>query len=341
MMRWINCTGRKGSLSIKAILSPGTNTQNLLHVQESSSSVQNMAIYFPWSDYKLTSEPDKPDVPVYMVSSNFFTVLDVEPILGRYFDEREMIGNKQPSAVISYALWQQRFGGREDIVGSSLQLNKRSFTIVGIASANWALPQSSDIAQAVWLPLDMDEALDPRSFGGFGGAIKALVRFNHQADFKAAVNEINSLYLAGAELYTPDAAQDYPLSFSVVPFREALQGDSGKLLSMMMAGAITLILIAMLNLSNLQVARTVSRTQVIAISYAFGASSKQLFKEIFLHNVCLTLLSVLFGLLLSIAGVELIQHSNLSNLPRLESLHIGSNTILLGDTGSCFDCACI
>ena len=101
----------QGSMLYNGKLESGTNSKNLLDVKETSQGIADIAMYFTWSDYKLLELPARPDVPVFFGSSNLFEVLKVEPVLGRFFDEREQPGNKQPSAILSFGAWQKHFCG--------------------------------------------------------------------------------------------------------------------------------------------------------------------------------------------------------------------------------------
>ncbi|ABZ78830.1 protein of unknown function DUF214 [Shewanella halifaxensis HAW-EB4] len=318
----------EGTLNYQQQIVVGTNTQNLLTLQQQQNIFSDLAIYFSWSEYKLLDSPERPDVPVMLASHNLFEVLQLKPVLGRFFNVDETMGNKQPSAILSYQAWQQHFAADPSIIGKSVQLNQRRFTIIGVTPDNLVLPQRSDVAQAIWLPLDMDEQLDPKSFGGYGSAIKALGRLQTGVTPELASERLGEQMLAAAKLNTPELVKEYELSGRLQDFTAAMRGDSGKLIVMLVGGVSLLTLMALINLGNLQLARAVGRVQTVAISYAFGATRKQLFKDIFRHNGLLIGLASLFALLLTSFAFNMIGYLGEELLPRLDALSLNANMLL-------------
>lgn len=314
----------EGDLTYQGQTFTGTNTQNLLTLQQNKNIFSDLAIYFSWTEYKLYDEPTRPDVPVYMASHNFFDVLRSEPLLGRFFNEQEILGNKQPSAVLSYKVWQKYFAGAADVVGKSVQLNQRRFTIIGVTSDDWVLPQQTNVAEAIWLPLDMDEQLDPRSFGGYSGAVKAIARLQPGMAPATADEQLNLQMVAAAKINTPQMQETYPVSARLTAFEQAVRGDSSKIIMMLVLGVVLLTLIALINLGNLQLARAVGRIQPIAISYAFGATKRQLFNEVFAHNSLVTSVAAIIALLMTSLGFGILRSAGSEVLPRLDALSVSS-----------------
>ena len=188
-----------------------TNPKVLRYSQQQHE--QPIGLYFSWSSYRLVSAQGREDVSVLFASSDLFQILGVKPHLGRLFDEREQQGNQQPSAVLSYHLWQDKFAGDPAIVGKQIQLNKRAFVVVGIAPQGMTLPQRQDADHGIWLPLDMDEVMNPATFGGYGGAIKGIARVND--DTAQTLANFTQAFVAstqaGAALHTPKMAK--PIRF--------------------------------------------------------------------------------------------------------------------------------
>ncbi|WP_299003166.1 ABC transporter permease [uncultured Shewanella sp.] len=314
-----------------------TNSKVLLDTKEVSQEFADIAVYFSWSDYKLFELPSRPDVPVFFGSSNLFEVLKVKPVLGRFFDEREKLGNKQPSAILSFNAWQQHFAGDENIIGKSVQLNERRFTVIGVTSDDWVLPNKDDVANAIWLPLDMDEQFNPITFGGITDGVKGLVRLTSEQNVERIKQQLNDHMMAAAMITFPDVVKDYDIGTQLQSFNQALRGDSVRLVWMLIAGAALLTLMALINLGNVQVARGMSRVKSLAVSYAFGAKRKQLFKESLKHNLILLSIPMLFALLLTSLSFELVQSIASNVLPRLGSLSISFNIVLF----AVLMCACI
>lgn len=313
----------EGTLDYQGQDMVGTNPGNLLTLQQ-QKVFPALAIYFSWTDYKLYELPGRPDVPVYMASSNFFDVLQVKPVLGRFFTEQESTGNKQTSAVLSYQVWQQHFGGSADVIGQTVQLNERRFVVIGVAPDEWVLPQQTNVSTAIWLPLDMDEQLDPKTFGGYSGAVKGLTRLDieqqNPQQWDEKQKQLQKHMASAAAQNTPDILKDFAVSARLTSFTEAVRGDSGKIIMMLIAGVMVLTFIALINLGNLQLARAIGRVKSVAISYAFGATRRQLFTEILKHNLVVTATSALFALLLTGFSFGILRNVGASVLPRLDAL---------------------
>mgnify|MGYP000211995812 CR=1 FL=1 len=311
-----------GQMEYHGAMFAGSNSQNLLTLQQNSGIFSKLAIYFSWTTYKLYDQPTRPEVPVYLASHNFFDVLQTKPVLGRFFNEQEAFGNHQPSAVLSYRVWQRDFGGDPDVIGQSIQLNQRRFTIIGVTSDNWVLPQQTNASAAIWLPLDMDEQLNPRIFGGYSSSIKALGRLQAGLNTEVAGEQLSKQMAEAAAVNTPDQAKSYPVSALLTPFTQAVRGDSDKVVLMLVAGVGLLMLIALINLGNLQLARAVSRIQPLAVSFAFGATRRQIFLDVFRHNLLLSAAAALLALVLTLLSFGLLRQVGAEVLPRLDALAI-------------------
>lgn len=308
--------------------SASTNTQNLLHIQREAKFLQHLAICFSWSDYKLTEVDGRPNVPVMMASANFFEVMQVQPVKGRFFNQEEQLGNKQPSAILSYQAWQAHFDGDPAIVGQNIQLDQRRFKVIGITPDELVVPELDDVAQAIWLPLDMDENMDPKDFGGFSSRVKAVTRLAPTASYGQGVEEIIRLNDEATTLYHPPEVKQLKISARLSGFASAVRRDSGKLVSMLVVGVVLLASIALVNLSSMQLARAINRQQPMAVSYAFGATRKQLFLEIFQHNGFVIGAATLIALLLTVLSFGVIRHLGQEALPRMDTLGVSLYVLL-------------
>jgi putative ABC transport system permease protein len=318
----------EGTLAYQGSTTTGTNPNNLRYVGNNSRSLSAWAGYYSWSDYKLTGLTERPSVPVFMASHNVFEVLGTSAQLGRLFSALEAEGNQQPSAVLSDAVWRRYFAADPEIVGKKLQLNQRSFTIVGVTAADLVLPQNPLAAEAIWLPFDMDEQFSVQQFAGYAGGLKAVVRLNDAVSAKQAEQELSELMLKAAALHTPDLAAEYPAGARLSSFSDAVRGDSGRLVLMLLAGVMLLTLIGLVNLSSLQLARAAGRQQQMAICAAFGATRRQLFRQVLQHNLLMVSVAALLALLLSWSCFGLIADFAGDTIPRVNELSISGPVLL-------------
>jgi len=318
----------EGTIASSSVEDVATNSQVINHIKNNNDVFTQVATYHQWSDYKLYDQLNRPEAQVILASSNLFEVLGVNPALGRLFTRAEAEGNKQPSVILGYRIWQQDYRGDENIIGKKIQLNQRRFTVIGVAPDNLVLPHYHNINHALWIPLDMDETFNPKTFGGFMGSYKGIVRLTREAGIEQADRQIDRLSREGAEIYAPDLLQDFDIAAQLTLFRHALQGSSGNIVLMLLAGVILLLVIALINLSSMQLARAMAKIKSVAISFAFGANKKQLLMESFKHNIIVIGIAILLALLLTSISFSAITTLAADSIQRLDTLTISANTIL-------------
>ena len=318
----------EGTLESKSYSGPGTNSQIIEYIKSNNTVFSDVATYHQWSNYKLFDNQKRPEVNVILASSNLFEILGVQAQLGRLFSNKESLGNKQTSIILGYRTWQQEYNADKNIIGRKIQLNQRRFTVIGVAPDNLVLPQLSNINSAFWIPIDMDETFDPKTANGFMGAFKGIARAElNQLD--NAKEQIKTLSETAAQLYAPNVLKDFKISAQLTDFNSALKGDSGNIVLMLLLGVSLLMLIALINLSSMQLAKAVTKIKSIAISFAFGATNKQLIIESFKHNTIVISISVIFALILTQTSFEIIQQLASNSIQRLDTLAISFNTILV------------
>ncbi|WP_282167719.1 ABC transporter permease [Shewanella japonica] len=319
----------EGRVKAEGFDGAASNAQIISHIDEQNDLFVDLATYHTWSDYKLYDKIKRPEVDVILTSSNLFTVLGVEPELGRLFNKNEALGTKQTSVILGYRTWQKHYGADKDIIGKKIQLNQRRFNVIGVTPDNLVLPHYNDINDAVWIPMDMDETFKPKTSPGFMESYKAVVRLKPAIKAENITEQLNQLAIAGAEIYTPEVLKDFTVGAKVTDFKTALQGDSGKIVLMLLVGSVLLMVIALINLSSMQIARAISKVKNLAISFAFGASSKKLAISAFKHNIATIGLAVVLALLLTQSSFSLMELLAANSIQRLDTLSISTNTLLL------------
>ena len=318
----------EGTVNSKSYSGPASNSKVMSYIENENTLFTDMATYHKWTSYKLLDRPTRPDVDVILASNNLFDLLGVKPELGRLFNETEALGSKHMSVVLGYRAWQKLFQGQGDIIGQKIQLNQRRFTIVGVAPDDLVLPHYKNINDAIWLPIDVDEVFDPKTSNGFMGAYKSVVRLKNTASESAITQQLSDLSLKGAQLHAPNILKDFTVNARITTFSEALKGDSGKIVLMLLLGVCLLLIIALINLSSMQLAKAITRIKPIAISFAFGASTKQLIVETLKHNLILISIAVILALTLTQIGFIVIQTLAENSIQRLDTLSLSINTLL-------------
>src|SRR5213080_5155626 len=229
------------------------------------------------------------------VMANYLTTLGVKPVLGRAFSAEEDQPGGPPVALISYALWQKRFAGRADAIGQSLNLDGRSYNILGVMPPGFDLPGVAE----VWIPLQVNiDNLPLTERAATNNAI--LARLRPGVSLKQADTELKAIAHQLEQEY-PDFRRGW--SVKVISLRQDLLGDlEGRVrnaLFILMAGVGFLLLICCANVANLQLARGISRERELALRRALGAGRWRLVRQLLTESMLLALLGGAAGLILA------------------------------------------
>jgi len=229
------------------------------------------------------------------IAADYLTTLGVKPILGRSFSGQEDQPGGAAVALISYSFWQKHFGGNASAVGETLNLERRSYTIVGVMPQGFDLPAAADI----WVPLQVNiDSVPLNERAAFGYEIVARLRPGislEQAD-------------AESKSIARQLEQEFPQlrrgwTVTLIWLRQALLGDYAgrvnKALVALMGGVGFLLLICCANVANLQLARGIGRTRELALRRALGASRSRLVRQLLTESTLLALLGGIGGLLLA------------------------------------------
>lgn len=255
------------------------------------------------AEINLSSGGDPVRIAGQTVSWNYFKVLGIKPLLGRFFlPEEDEAPLTSPVSVISYGLWQRRYGGDPNIVGKTQILNNRNFTIIGVAPEDF-IGTFTGFAIDIWTPIMMEQTFyaggdrtkntDDFWLEGFG-------RLKPGVSVQRAQEQLNSISLQiqkqfPTELHRGFTLKLYPLSQT--PF--GLSDTLTPVLGMSLAVVIVVLLIACANLAGLVLARSLARGQEIAVRMAIGASRARLVRQTLTESMLLSLLGGVLGLFIA------------------------------------------
>jgi predicted permease len=289
--------------------------------QRNARSFHEMAAFNSQS-YNLTA----PGAPVHLdgreISAGFFTTLGVKLALGREFSPEEDRHGGAPVVIISDRLWRDRFGGSLAILGESLILDGRDYTIVGVLPAGFRFgtyPRHAD----VYTPLGQGEALllNDRTIHN----IACLARLNPGVSIDQAQPEMNSIQEHIDQLYP---ALEQGLATEIVPLKQQLVGDVRETLLLLLGAVGLVLLIACANIANLLLARWEARKREFAVRLAVGASRSRVARQLVTEGVLLSLVGGAAGLAIAEWGVNPILAAVPGSLPRHENIGVNVPVLL-------------
>jgi putative ABC transport system permease protein len=258
------------------------------------------------------------------VSPNFFRLMSIEPKLGRAFQDDEEKPGANKVVVISYALWQRRFAGAEDIVGKPMTLDGESYTVIGVAPEGFQFPRARELPYFVgvstptelWRPMTLSDDFINRK------------RANHQLSVIAKLKPGVTREQAQAEMTAITArleqtySENQGIGAKVVPLSEQVIGNSRVALLVLMGAVALVLMIACANVANLLLTRSSARQKEIAIRTALGASRSRVVRQLLIEALMLSLASGIAGTLLSLWGVKAMLALSRDTLPRINEVSV-------------------
>lgn len=227
-------------------------------------------------------------VPVARVSDDFFRTLGVEPVLGRDFHAGEDLPTAGRSALLSFAAWQARYGGRPDVLGKSVTLNGDPVVIVGV------LPRMFHFAPAepaeFWVTL---HATNPCDLRRSCHNLYGVARLKDGVSLESAASNIAAIARRLEEQF-PESNRGQ--GSAVVPLTEVIVGNIRRLLIVLLGGAALLTLIACVNVAGLMLVRSEGRRREIAVRHALGASRWRVTRQFVTEGLILVCAGFVLGL---------------------------------------------
>jgi predicted permease len=289
--------------------------------QRLNQSFSSLDVY-AGAGYILNTSSGAEPVQAERVSGGFFQTLGVHPLLGRDFYPGEDRPGGPNVLLLSYGAWLHRFGARRDVLGQTVDLDGRAFTIIGV------LPRAFSFAPGgnaeFWVPLNsFSDHEKMRTFYTFWG----IGRLRQGVTAQAALAEMNPI---AKQLQRQYGITGLDLTASVVPLLEVIVGDVRPILLTLLGGAVLLLLIACVNVGSLVLVRSESRRREVAVRGALGATRARLVEQFVTEALLLGLLGSLAGMMVADGIMKLlgslVPKDMASNMPFLGNVGLNAHT---------------
>ena len=303
--------------------------RNFADLRTQNRSFEQMSAYYP-NTFTLTGEGKPQRLIGTVVTHDFFSVLRVQPLLGRGFtaaDDAAGGGADGMPVVLSHQLWQKNFGGDSNILGRKLKLGGNDYTVIGVMPAGFSWPIMAQPVE-VWTSIALDARLtnDGSILQSRGwrtweamGRLKAGVTLEQaRADLDAIAKSLEQQF----------PKQNKDAGISAKPMVSFMVGDLSYLLTILFGAVLCVLLIACTNVANLLTVRAAARRREIAIRAAMGAGQWRIVRQLLTESLLLSIVGGTLGLLLAVWGADGLRALAPESVPRLNETGIDWRVLL-------------
>ena len=296
---------------------------NFLDLRRENRTFSAMAVT-RGSGFTLTGVGEPERISAQLVSADFFSMLGVEPVLGRTFSPGEDERGAAPVVLISADLWHRKLGSAPDVIGKGINLDDRSYTIIGVIPADFNLRVNIFRQADVYMPIGQwdNPALQNR---GVALGLHGIGRLKPGVTIEQAQRDLDRVMRNLAAAY-PATNKDN--GAKIIPIKESIVGNVRPILWMLFGAVGFVLLIACVNVSNLLLARSTVRTREFAIRATLGAGRLRLLRQSLTESILLAMVGCGLGLLVAEWGTHAALHLLPTTLPRAEEIGLDGRVLL-------------
>ncbi|MGH9417911.1 MAG: ADOP family duplicated permease [Terriglobales bacterium] len=295
---------------------------------EYNHSFSAMGIWSP-DNVNVSGQGRAQQVPAINLSNGVLEALEVPPFAGRSLGAADFVPNGQRTVLLSYGFWRQQFGGSKDAIGRTMMVDNLARTIVGVMPPGFRIAdQRADLLIPEAIP---HTGLTLAGFGNHG-----LARLKPGVTLASADRDLHSLLEVWMNSWTnctkcdPHFYRTWRITPAIEPLKQAVTGDIGGVLWVLMAGVLLVMVIAAGNVINLFLVRAEARQHELAVRAALGAGRGRIARSLLLEALLLALGGAAGGLALAAAALRWLQAAAPAELPRLNEIALEPRVVVAG-----------
>jgi predicted permease len=275
-------------------------------------------------DFSLTGVGEAEQVHARFISSDFFSTVGVNPVLGRDFAPGEDEIGAAPIALISAGFWKRKFGSSPNVLGKSLTLDGRNYTVVGVVPANFDLFLKSFQLAEIYVPIGQwNNPMLPKRGAGLG--VHGIARLKPGVSIEQARADMGEVSRNLAAAFPDD---NKGVAASLIPLRQDMLGNVQPILLVLLAAVAFVLLIACANVANLLLARSTGRAREFAIRTALGAGQGRILRQLLTESILLALAGGTLGLALAQWGTQAALKHLPADLPRAAGIGLDARVLI-------------